>query len=148
MKFHFWYVMFSLFFVELAALGYLWLAASGRIVAWMSLADFFLIALAAMRLVRLFTYDIITAFIRDWFAGAESESFLGTLGALINCPWCTGLWFAVMVVFFYFATPIAWYAILVLALSSIVTLLQLLANFVGWSAEAKKRETQSPILPR
>jgi|SRR3989344_1952190 len=101
-----------------------------------------LIALAVMRLVRLFTYDIITAFIRDWFSGAEPESCMDTLGALINCPWCTGLWFAVFVVFFYFATPIAWYAILVLALSAVASFLQILANFIGWSADGRKKQAQ------
>ena len=62
---------------------------------------------------------------------------------LINCPWCTGLWFALVVVFAYHATPIAWYAILVLALASAASFLQLLANLVGWHAEAKKLEVQS-----
>ena len=148
MKFHFWYVLLSLFFIALMALGYLWLAANGRLAVWIPLADFFLIALAVQRLVRLFTYDAITAFVRNWFTGEDPESFLGTLGALLHCPWCTGLWFSFVVVFFYFATPVAWYAILVLALSSVATLLQLSANLIGWSAELKKREAQAPLLPR
>jgi len=140
MKFHFWYVAFSLFFTALVVSGYLYLADAGRLTPSVSLADFLLIVLATMRLVRLFSYDIITAFIRNWFAGADPRSFLGTLGALINCPWCSGLWFASLVVFFYFATPIAWYAILVLALSAVASFLQILANLIGWSAEAKKKE--------
>jgi len=48
-----------------------------------------------------------------------------------------------VVVFAYHATPIAWYAILVLALASAASFLQLLANLVGWHAEAKKLEVQS-----
>src|SRR3989344_4757587 len=148
MKFHFWYAMLSLFFIALAAFGYSWLAANGRLPARGPPAGFLLMALAIMRLVRLFTYDAITAFVRNWFTDEEQESFLGTLGALIRCPWCTGLWFAFIVVFFYFATPIAWYAILVLALSSLATALQLFANLIGWSAELKRREAQAPTLPR
>lgn len=143
MKIHFWYTVLSLFFIALAVSGYQWLYESNRLATFMPLSDFFLIALAAMRLVRLFTYDIITAFIRDWFVGANPESLRGTLGALLNCPWCTGLWFALVVVFFYFATPIAWYAILILALSAVATFLQLLANLIGWSAEVKKQEANS-----
>lgn len=143
MKFHPWYVLFSLFFTALLISGYLWLADNDRLTPLVSLADFSLMALATMRLVRLFTYDIITAFIRNWFADADPDSFLGTLGALINCPWCSGLWFAYSIVFFYFATPIAWYLILVLALSWVASSLQILANLVGWSAEIKKKEAQS-----
>lgn len=133
----------SLFFAALAAWAYLWLEGAGRLVAWIPAGDFVLMALAVMRLVRLFTYDVITAFIRDWFVGAEPESLRDSLGALINCPWCLGLWWALVVAFFYLATPIAWYGILVLALASVASFLQILANFIGWSAELKKKEAQS-----
>ncbi|MCR4333633.1 MAG: DUF1360 domain-containing protein [Patescibacteria group bacterium] len=142
MKFHFWYVMFSVFYLALAVSGYLWLADNSRLTLAISLADFSLVALATMRLIRLFTRDAITEFIRNWFVGADEESFLGTLGTLINCPWCSGLWFATAVTFFYFATPIAWYAILVLALASVASLLQIFANFIGWSTEVKKKQAQ------
>lgn len=142
MRFHFWYTALSLFFIALAALGYSWLLANSRLSAFVPLTDFILMALATMRLTRFATYDIITAFVRDWFKGASPESLRGTLGALLNCPWCTGLWFALVVVFFYFATPVAWYAILLLALSAVATFLQLVANWLGWSAELKKKQAQ------
>jgi len=140
MKFHFWYVAFSLFFTALVTAGYLYLASADRLASSISLADFLLMALATQRLVRLFSRDIITDFIRQWFIGADPRSLQETLGALINCPWCSGLWFAALIVFCYFATPIAWYAILVLALASVASFLQILASLVGWSAEAKKKE--------
>ena len=149
MRFHFWHTILSLFYAALAIWAYTWLAASGKLVSFIPAGDFLLMALAIQRLVRLFTYDTITQFIRDWFVGADPRSFMGSLGTLVNCPWCTGLWFSLIVVFFYFATPmIAWYAILVLALSSVGSFLQIIANHIGWSAEAKKRECQTPVLPR
>lgn len=147
MRFHFWHTTLSFFFAALAVFAYLWLAASARLAAFVPVGDFFLMALAVMRLVRLFTYDSITAFIRQWFADADPESLAGSLGTLINCPWCMGLWFALIVVFFYFATPVVWYAILVLALAAMASFLQIFTNLIGWSAEAKKREAQS-FLPR
>lgn len=142
MKFHFWHTTLSLFFAALAVLAYGWLAANGRLAEWVPLSDFLLMALAIFRLVRLFTYDAITQFIRDWFHGADSRSLVGSLGTLINCPWCTGLWFSLIVVFCYFATPVTWYFVLVLALSAVASFFQLLSNLVGWSAEVKKREAQ------
>ncbi len=148
MKFHFWHTALSLFFAALVVLALLWLAALGRLAAAVPLGDFFLMTLAVMRLTRLFTYDSITAFIREWFAGKDLNSFEGSLGTLINCPWCMGLWFALVVVFFYFATPSAWYVILILALSAAASLVQLLANWLGWSAEVKKRESIGIPLPR
>lgn len=143
---HFWHTTLSLFFAAIAVLAYLWLEAAGRLpvgAGSVSLGDFVLMTLAIARLVRLFTYDNITAFIREWFAEADPRSFSGSLGTLINCPWCTGLWFSLVVAFAYFATPIAWYAILVLALSTAASALQLIANLIGWHAEAKKLEVQS-----
>jgi hypothetical protein len=149
MRFHFWHTILLLFYVAVAFLAYAWLSANGKLASFVPVGDFILMTLAIQRLVRLFTYDAITQFVRDWFAGADSESLRGSLGTLVNCPWCTGLWFALVVAFFYFATPvIAWYAILVLALASAGSLFQLFANYLGWSAEGRKRECQSIALPR
>jgi hypothetical protein len=79
---------------------------------------------------------------RDWFAHAAPGTLRGTLNTLINCPWCIGLWFSFIVVFFYFATIYAWPVILILALAAVGSFLQVLSNLVGWSAEAKKRMVQ------
>lgn len=136
---HFWSVFFSLLFAGLLFVGIAWLAATGRFNRPVGIGDFVLMALAIWRLIRLFTYDAITAFVREWFVGAEPHTFRGTLNTLINCPWCIGLWFSFLVVFFYFATIYAWPVILILALGAVASFLQILSNLVGWSAEAKKR---------
>jgi hypothetical protein len=144
MKSAFWNVFFGLFFLALVALGIDWLYRAGRIASFIPLGDFFLIALAIFRLTRLVCYDVIFAFAREWLAKHPEGTFLGTLSALVHCPWCAGLWFAYAVAFFYFATPIAWPVILVLALAAFATSLQLLANLLGWSAELKKRTVLGP----
>lgn len=140
MKTAFWNTFFGLFFVVLVIASAQWLELTGRFTTWVPLGDFFLMALAIFRLIRLTSYDLITKFIRDWFAPLPKDTFLGTLGSLIACPWCIGLWWAFFVVFFYYATPLAWPIILILALAAIASTLQLIANLIGWSAEAKKRE--------
>lgn len=149
MRFHFWHTALLVFFALLCVVGYAWLDALHALGRAVPLGDFVLMALAVMRLTRLFTYDSITTFVRDWFVGADPRSLRGSLGTLINCPWCTGLWFSLIIIFFYFALPvITWYAILLLALAAVGSFLQLLTNWIGWSAEARKREAQTPILPR
>ena len=142
MKFHFWNTVALLFFIAVVFLGYDWLLLNSHIYFSVSLTELFIIALAVMRLIRLATYDTITAFIREYFIHKDPRTFLGTLGVLVQCPWCTGLWFSALVLFAYFATPIAWYVILILALSYIATFFQIVANLVGWSAELKKLEAQ------
>lgn len=140
----FWHVFFGIFFLALIALGAAWLSDAGRLRAYIPLGDFLLIALAVFRLTRLVCYDVITDFIRDWLGKHEEGTFFGTMSALVRCPWCAGLWFAAFAVFFYFATPIAWPVLLVLALASVATTLQILANLLGWSAEYKKRVVLGP----
>ena len=142
MRIHFWNLMFSLFFLVLVLLGSVVLLQSGRMPQTITFGNVFLLSLAIFRLVRLFTYDHITEFIRAWFVGAPKESFRGTMGALLNCPWCTGLWFSFVVVFFAFMTALAWPVILVLALAALASFFQLVANLIGWHAEAKKEESQ------
>lgn len=144
MRIHFWNFFFSLFFAALVLLGTWYLAANRLVFYDVPFRDLILIALAVFRLVRLLSYDVITAFVRDWFIGARQDSLGHTLGALVNCPWCTGLWFSFLVVFFYFATPLfAWPIIIILALAALASLFQIAANLVGWSAELKKLETKA-----
>jgi hypothetical protein len=144
MRFAFWNIFFSFFFAVLLLVGLEWLQSVERFPTYISLGDFLLIALAVFRLVRLFTYDLITKFIRDWFEGASEGTFMHTLGALLNCPWCTGLWFSGFVVFFFFATPFAWPIILILALAGVASFIQIASNLTGWSAELKKRTVLGP----
>ncbi len=137
---HFWSMFLSLFFAALLAFGVWYLSALGAFNRNLGVSDVLLMSLAVWRLTRLFTYDAITKFIRDWFVGARPETLRGSLFTLITCPWCTGLWFGATVVFFYFLTPYAWPVVLVLAIAAIGSFLQILSNLVGWAAEAKKRE--------
>jgi hypothetical protein len=135
---HFWNLLLTVFFAGMVSYGIWYLVMTGGFARNVALGDFFLMALAVWRLTRLFTYDAIMKFVRDWFVGAKPSSLRGTLHTLINCPWCTGLWFAFFVVFFYFATPYAWPVILILAVAAVGSFFQILSNFVGWSAELRK----------
>lgn len=149
-------VLFAVFFVALMIILY---KVKGSLPTTIPLIDLILIALATFRLTRLFVYDKITRFIRDLFVRIEERhteqgvayitrhEYPGgprrTISELLACPWCFGIWSGLVVTFFYFLTPIAWFPILVMALAGVSTTLQLGANFIGWSAEYKKLEAQS-----
>lgn len=139
MKSALWNSVFGIFFIGIVLAGADWLYRTGLFIPYIPLGDFLLIVLATFRLIRLVSYDIITAFIRDYLGKFEKGTFLGTLGALVNCPWCSGLWFAFFVTFFYFAHPLSWFLIVILAIAGVASLFQLTANLLGWSAELKKR---------
>lgn len=136
----FWNVVFALFFAGLVLTGVDHLLSKNLFYRGVGVGDFLLMALAIFRLVRLVSYDVIFKFVRDLLATGKPGTFVGTMSALVACPWCTGLWFSFFVVFFYYATPYAWPIILVLALAGVASLIQILANLMGWHAEGKKRD--------
>jgi len=140
MKSAFWNIVFGLFFAAIVLMGSWWLTDAGSMIPTFSFFDLSLMTLAIFRLVRLVSYDVITKFIRDAVAPAPKDSFLGTFSQLVNCPWCTGLWFSFFVVFAYFATPLAYPIIVILALAGVASLIQVFSNLIGWHAEGKKRE--------
>lgn len=91
--------------------------------------DFFLLSFASFRLIRLFTYDKITAFLRDYLA-ARSGAVGKTLHSLIICPWCTGVWTSLLVVTLFFV-PYAQPILLVLAVAGIASSVQVIMNAVS-----------------
>ena len=140
----------------LLVFGFLFLSDRHLLPQAMPWSDFFILALASMRLVRLFVYDNITLFIREMvldvtrvrYAGTGDEfvervssrnSLKRTLEKLLNCPWCMGVWFASALLFFYCAFPEIWIFFLILAVSGVASLLMVFANLIGWAAEHQKR---------
>lgn len=138
-----WNLFFAIFFAALAIfMAWSLYDIYGEPPTWIPFFDLVLIVLATMRLTRLFVYDAVMAFFRRWFQRGARGSFLGTLSDLVNCPWCLGLWFALFVVYFYYLTPLAWFFILFLAVGAVASLMQIIANSIGWNAEYRKLKTR------
>lgn len=147
---YFWNFVFTMFFLLLVIMGAIILETESRIpLADLAVVDYVLITLASWRLTRLFVYDAITKFFREQFwdvvtVGRRHElqkPKVGprrTLADLLDCPWCFGVWATATVAFFYLITPYAVFPVVLLALSSVATFLQLTANLVGNKAEALK----------
>ena len=140
MKIHVWNTVFSLIFIVLLVSGIGWLISTNRLFYNVPTRDIIFMTLAIARLVRLTTYDVITKFIRDAVAGPADNSLRDTLRVLVNCPWCTGLWYSYLVIFFYFATPYAWPVIVILAIAFVASFIQITSNLIGWSAERMKQQ--------
>jgi|GEM_PF-182550 len=152
---HFWnLILTTLFGVLLLASVYYFYRVEGATPSTISLFDFLLLSLAVFRITRLIVYDKITRFIRDFllasreFVGADGLVYierrprkkgpLRTISDLINCPWCTGMWVTLFVVFFYYTSPHAWYIIVLFAIAGAGNGLMLVANVIGWRAENLK----------
>lgn len=135
-----WNILYSLFFVGLMAYTYIWLSANGLLILDIPVFHLILLSLATFRLIRLFTYDHITDYLRNSFSQFGKHTFLGTAGQLLTCPWCTGVWFAFLLYVAYAAIPtIVIPLTLILSISALASFMQLLSNLIGWSAEEKKQ---------
>jgi hypothetical protein len=138
-----WNILFTAFFLALVAYALIWLTVTGQLVLFIPAFHLLLLSLATFRLIRLFSYDHITAWLRDWLSGKEEGTFLGTAGRLLTCPWCTGVWFAFLMYLAYATLPLVAVPVaIILSISAIASFFQLVSNLVGWSAEVKKREAK------
>ncbi len=149
-----WNFLFSLFFASLIISGSIILESVGfRKMAIPSPMEFGILALAALRLTRLFVHDKITAFFREQFydvVETKTKRLLEkpargprrTVADLLSCIWCFGMWAGATVVFFYYLTPYAAFPILFFAVAGAGSILQLLANMIGWKAEELKKEVE------
>jgi hypothetical protein len=151
---YFWNVVFLVFFSILVFLATVVLESLAyKPYEELMLVDFALITLASFRLVRMVIYDKIFAFFREQFY--DVTEYKGnvvlvkpehgprrTLADLLSCPWCFGVWATAMVSFLYLLTPYAFYPVLLLALSAVVSMLQITSNLIGWKAEGAKMDVE------
>lgn len=103
--------------------------------------DFVLLSLGSFRLIRLFTYDKITDFVREYFHSMDHP--MGrTVFELLVCPWCTGIWTALVVISLYTLFPFGWLAILLLAIAGLSSSIQVMTNSMIRYAEKSKLEKE------
>ena len=154
-KIKLWNILAVVLFVVLAVILLRCLEARGILLQYLPVGDFVILSLAILRIIRLVAYDNITLFLREVFLDVktvryaeEGEEFIErvpsenslkrTIAKLLNCPWCVGVWIALFVLYIYLAYPQLWIVFILLALSSVASLLQLLSNLLGWNAEYRK----------
>ena len=153
-----WNFIFSVFFfVMLIAALFEMKQIRGGFLVSVPPFDALVMALATFRITRLIVYDKIARWFRELFADTrefeqdgvmfvEIRSFGSglrhTIYDLLLCPWCIGMWSALIVVFTYFIFDWAWSVIFILALAGAGSLFQVIANGIGWRAESLKLEAK------
>lgn len=151
---YFWNAIFLLFFLCIVFMASVILEGEAvRSPGTLGLLDYSIIIFASFRLVRAVVYDKLFAFFREQFY--DVTEYKGsvvlvkpesgprrTLVDLLTCPWCVSMWAVLVVSFFYMLTPYAAYPIMLLALSGIVSVLQITANMIGWRAERAKMDVE------
>lgn len=126
---YFWHFVTASIYGVLTLLFIFILWKINRIPRSISAFDFWMITLATFRITRLLVHDLVSDFIREPFKDAES-GIKKSIHDLLDCPWCTGTWVALIVSFFYFVFPISWPIILIMGVSGVGTLLTILASLM------------------
>lgn len=153
-----WNFIFSVFFIVvlIAAIWEMKEIRGGYLVSvpWF---DALMMALATMRITRLVVYDKIARWFRELFVqrrtyvengvrmvelSPRKSGFMRTVYDLLQCPWCIGVWSSLIVVYCYYIFPWAWSIIFFLAIAGAGSLLQVIANGIGWRAENLKKVTE------
>jgi Protein of unknown function (DUF1360) len=97
--------------------------------------DFALLGLATFRLIHLITYDKILDFIRLALMDSEGKplktatrGWRRLLCDVMGCIWCAGIWSALLLVTIYLVGSWGHFAVLVLAVAGVGSLLQIISK--------------------
>lgn len=132
----FWQGVALVGFAVLCALS-VWLVTRYGTADFASLTffDLALLGLAAFRAIHLITYDKIFDIVRAAFMdhkGARLKTaergWRRLMCEFIQCIWCTGMWSGLIVVTVYFLGTWGRYAVIVLAVAGLGSLLQLMSK--------------------
>jgi len=153
-----WSFLLSTLFTVLLAASLYYLFQRGTDFS-LTVFEFVILTLAVFRLTRLLVYDSIALFIRDLFLDKTrkwddkirlyivvrekpKKGVRRKISELLACPWCTGVWVTLPVVFFHYFHSLSFYVFLILAVAGLSTFVQLTANLTGWNAESKKNQVE------
>jgi len=134
----FWNFMATIFYMLLLVLLGLGLKYKGIDIKQVRIWEFFVIATASYRLTRIFVFDKIFKFFRDFIRSRSKLYVFYVLKEILSCPWCAGVWMALVNVSIYFLVPFGNLFVYLLAIAGIASFLVLLVNYLGLSVEEKQ----------
>lgn len=130
---HFWSAVALLAFVAMCALAVALIMRYGAFdPAALTFLDLALLGFAAFRLVHLLTYDKIFDMVRAAFMDREGarlktaeRGWRRLVCEFMQCIWCTGMWSGLIVVTIYLLGVWGRFAVIVLAVAGLGSMLQL-----------------------
>ncbi len=133
-----WNFMATLFYILLLVLLGIGLKHKGINIEQVRIWEVILLALASFRLTRLLVFDKIFKFFRDFIRSISKLNVFYVVKEILSCPWCAGVWVALVNVALYFLVPFGNLFIYLLAIAGIASFLVLLVNYLGLSVEEKQ----------
>lgn len=149
-----WLIVLDALFIVVYAAAVLILYNLGRIPHDIRILDLVLIILATARLSDIISTDQVMEWLRRPFvtlapteiAGHETTTRVGrgrglrrTIGDLLSCPWCVGVWIAAVLSYLYFMFPtVMWLFILIMAVAEVASLFQTLSTIMVHTEKLQK----------
>ena len=110
--------------------------------------DLIIVALASFRLTRLFCYDSIFRFLREFLVfkskvivGEDGEKYIEktpvgvgirrTIFDIFDCSWCMGMWTTLLAALLYTLTPATALLVVVIAIAGVASFFQSLSRLIG-----------------
>ena len=100
--------------------------------------DVFLLSLATYRLTRILVFDKIFKLVRDFIKSRSRLYLFQVIKEIITCPWCAGVWVAMIIVILYYLVPFGNIFIYLLVISGIGSFFVVVVNYIGLSTEEKQ----------
>jgi hypothetical protein len=139
----------SLFlFFALAALTGYFMKAGNIDIRDISTTELIILTLAIYRVTRVVVFEKIFKYFRDFVKANNRVYFMRTLCFIITCPWCAGVWIALIMVVFYYFIPYGVLLVYIMALSGVASFLVMLSNYLGLGVyEKEKKRNKKPKPP-
>ena len=132
---NFWATLF--FMACLVGLGFL-LESEGIALEDFTVGKITLLTLATYRLTRILVFDKIFKLFRDFFRTHQRLYVFYVVKEIITCPWCAGVWVALINVAIFYLVPFGELFIVLLSISGVASFIVILVNYVGLSTEEKQ----------
>ncbi len=105
-----------------------------------SVWEWIILALATFRLTRMILYDRVFKFLRDWIKPFSRYGLILSLRSLFTCPWCAGVWVALIIFVLYRLVPYGDVFVYLLSIAAVGTLIQLVSGLMSLTIEKKEMD--------
>ena len=141
---NFWSVF--VFLIAIVLVGYL-LRIKEVDIEEMTFKEALLFILASFRMTRILVFEKIFKHFRDALKRRENMYVIGTIHAMITCPWCAGVWATLIVIVLYYLVPFGTLLVYVLALAGLASMMILVSNLLHMYTERRQRIHQKEKYP-
>lgn len=137
-----WNFLATLFYILLVVLLGYGLNRTGFRVKDITPWDLLLMSIATYRLTRILVFDKIFKLLRDFIKSRSKWGVFNVIKETITCPWCAGVWVALLIVALYYLVPYGNLFIYLLTISGVASFFVVLVNYIGLSTEEKQHKVR------